>query len=142
MKLPNKIFVDTSFFIALLNSRDTYHHPAVKWQEQLSKQMVQKITSDYILLELCDGLAKLNYRQVAVQIIELIEKDVSFKVIPTSSEITQAAWTLFKSRPDKEWGLTDCTSFVIMEKFAITSALTTDHHFKQAGFEALLLTHE
>jgi predicted nucleic acid-binding protein len=140
MKLPNKLFVDTSFFIALLNSRDADHSQAVKLQEQLSKQAIQKVTSDYILLELCDGLAKLSYRQIAVQTIELIEKDGSFKIIPTSSEITQAAWTLFKSRPDKEWGLTDCTSFVIMEKFNITSALTTDHHFKQAGFEALLLT--
>jgi heptaprenylglyceryl phosphate synthase len=62
IKLPNKVFVDTSFFIALMNSRDTYHSQAVKLQEQLSKQPVQKITSDYILLELCDGLAKLNWR--------------------------------------------------------------------------------
>lgn len=139
MKLPNKIFVDTSFFIALINSRDADHHQAVKLQEQLSKQAVQKITSDYVLLELCDGLAKLNYRQFSMQLIDLIEQDESFKIIPASSEITQAAWVLFKSRPDKEWGLTDCTSFVIMEKLNLTSALTADHHFKQAGFEALLL---
>lgn len=139
MKLANKIFVDTSFFIALMNNRDAAHPMAIKLQEQMSKQAIQKVTSEYILLELCDGLAKLNYRSFAIQLIDLLEQDASFQIIPTSSEITQAAWALFKSRLDKEWGLTDCTSFVIMEKLNITSALTTDHHFKQAGFEALLI---
>ena len=140
MKLPNKLFVDTSFFIALMNSKDADHAMAVQLQEQVSKQAVQKITSDYILLELCDGLAKLNYRSFAISLVDLIEQDNSFQIIPTSTEITQAAWSLFKSRPDKEWGLTDCTSFVIMENLKLSSALTTDHHFKQAGFEALLIT--
>jgi uncharacterized protein len=140
MQLANKVFVDTSYFIALMNSRDSEHPMAVKLQEQLSMQSTQKVTSDYILLELCDGLAKLNYRVFAIQLIDLLQQDPSFKIIPASSEITQKAWTMFKSRLDKEWGLTDCTSFIIMQKLNITSALTADNHFKQAGFEALLLT--
>lgn len=139
MKLPNKLFVDTSFFIALMNSKDADHAKAVELQKACSEQNIQKVTSDYILLELCDGLAKLNYRSFAISLVDLIEQDSSFQIIPASTEITQAAWSLFKSRPDKEWGLTDCTSFVIMEKLKLSSALTTDHHFQQAGFQALLL---
>jgi hypothetical protein len=46
--------------------------------------------------------------------------------------------TLFSRRPDKEWSLTDCTSFVVMQQERLTDALTTDHHFEQAGFRALL----
>ncbi len=61
MTLPNRIFVDTSFFIALLNSRDAYHADALSLQEHTTKQQTYKITSEYILLELCDGLAKLSY---------------------------------------------------------------------------------
>ena len=45
----------------------------------------------------------------------------------------------YQDRPDKEWGLTDCVSFVLMEREAITEALTADEHFRQAGFEALPL---
>lgn len=44
----------------------------------------------------------------------------------------------FQERPDKEWGLTDCVSFVIMTERKISAALTTDVHFEQAGFQVLL----
>jgi predicted nucleic acid-binding protein len=41
-------------------------------------------------------------------------------------------------RHDKAWSLTDCTSFVVMRQHRLTEALTTDHHFEQAGFKMLL----
>jgi predicted nucleic acid-binding protein len=44
----------------------------------------------------------------------------------------------FQRRPDKGWGMTDCLSFVVMEDRGIQKALTTDEHFEQAGFVALL----
>jgi predicted nucleic acid-binding protein len=59
--------------------------------------------------------------------------------MPLSQAIMDQAMTLFQSRSDKEWGLTDCLSFVIMEREGVTQALTADVHFRQAGFEALLL---
>ena len=45
----------------------------------------------------------------------------------------------YKMRTDKEWGITDCISFVVMEEYGLTEALTADKHFRQAGFKALLL---
>jgi len=45
---------------------------------------------------------------------------------------------LYSSRKDKEWTLTDCISFVVMKREGLGEALTGDHHFKQAGFTALL----
>jgi len=45
---------------------------------------------------------------------------------------------LYQGRPDKEWGLVDCVTFVVMKKRGITEALTADEHFEQAGFQALL----
>ncbi|MFM6264927.1 MAG: PIN domain-containing protein, partial [Dolichospermum sp.] len=41
-------------------------------------------------------------------------------------------------REDKEWGLVDCISFIVMQDRGISDALTTDIHFQQAGFRALL----
>jgi predicted nucleic acid-binding protein len=46
---------------------------------------------------------------------------------------------LYGARPDKEWGLTDCISFVVMEERGLTLALTTDRHFEQAGFQSALV---
>jgi len=45
---------------------------------------------------------------------------------------------MYQRRPDKNWSLTDCISFVVMQDHGITEALTGDHHFEQAGFVALL----
>ena len=45
---------------------------------------------------------------------------------------------LYVARPDKDWSLTDCISFVVMRERGITEALTGDRHFEQAGFVALL----
>lgn len=49
-----------------------------------------------------------------------------------------AGWALLKSRPDKEWSLVDAASFIVMQERGIIEALTTDHHFEQAGFVRLL----
>jgi predicted nucleic acid-binding protein len=46
---------------------------------------------------------------------------------------------LYRSRGDKDWSVTDCLSFVVMERRRLTEALTTDHHFEQAGRKALML---
>jgi predicted nucleic acid-binding protein len=50
----------------------------------------------------------------------------------------QRGFDLFSKRPDKEWSLTDCISFVVMQEHGVTDALTTDRHFAQAGFTMLL----
>lgn len=139
MNLPGRVFVDTSFLIALLNSQDADHAAAVSLQVDLKTQKTFKIISEYILLEFCDGLAKLRYRDLAVRSVELLKCDRTVEIIPASSQILHAAWQFFKSRDDKEWGLTDCTSFVIMRQLGLHVALTADRHFQQAGFQASLL---
>jgi hypothetical protein len=50
----------------------------------------------------------------------------------------QQSLYFYSNRTDKEWGITDCLSFVVMHEQAISVALTTDVHFQQAGFQALL----
>jgi len=138
MILPSEIFVDTSFFVALLNSRDVYHQPALSLQIQLDKQKVRKVTSEYVLIELGDGLSRLQYRSLASRLIHLLQHDPTFTIVPTTTDIFQKAIRLFNDRPDKEWGLTDCTSMIIMDEWGVNAVLTADHHFQQAGYEILL----
>jgi predicted nucleic acid-binding protein len=59
-------------------------------------------------------------------------------VVPLSEEIAAEGWRLFCERPDKEWSWTDCISFAVMKEREITNALTSDQHFEQAGFTALI----
>jgi predicted nucleic acid-binding protein len=60
------------------------------------------------------------------------------QIISVSQALFTAGWQLYSQRPDKEWGFTDCTSFVVMTQEPIAIAFTSDHHFQQAGFVKLL----
>jgi len=53
-------------------------------------------------------------------------------------ELLEKSYQLYCFRADKEWGLTDCTSFVVMETVRMNRAFTADRHFEQAGFSILL----
>jgi len=59
-------------------------------------------------------------------------------VLPDSDSLFEQGTKLFSGRPDKEWSLTDCISFVAMQACALEQALTGDHHFEQAGFRVVL----
>jgi len=65
--------------------------------------------------------------------------DTAYKVVAASARLFDAALDLYQRRPDKDWGLTDCASFVVMSDRKLTDALTADEHFRQAGFRPLLL---
>jgi predicted nucleic acid-binding protein len=83
-------------------------------------------------------MAKRRYREAAVELLNALEEDSNVEIVPISEELYEKAFEHYRNRPDKEWGLTDCISFVVMQERGIKSALTTDGHFVQAGFEALL----
>lgn len=141
MNWPIELFVDTSFLIALANSSDVNHQQALTLQLQLSQQKVHRITSEYVLFELGDGLSRLRFRAIAEKMIALIRRDKLFEIVPASTPLLEHSLHLFRQRPDKERGLTDCSSFIIMQQRDIQVALTADHHFEQAGFLSLLRTH-
>jgi len=67
-----------------------------------------------------------------------VENDPAFRVVRATTELIERGKELYRRRPDKEWPLTDCISFVVMQDEGLTEALTGDHHFEQAGFKALL----
>ena len=88
-----------------------------------------------MLIEIGNGLSKRKWRQAAHRWITGIEKSKTvFTVVPVSSDLLARAVQLYGERQDKEWGLTDCLSFVVMQERNIRRALTLDRHFKQAGF--------
>jgi predicted nucleic acid-binding protein len=83
-------------------------------------------------------LARRRFRASAIQFLSMLEQDTFVTVVPLSESLYAEAFDLYRNRPDKEWGLVDCLSFVVMAKRGLTDALTADEHFEQAGFRALL----
>jgi uncharacterized protein len=90
------------------------------------------------LLEIGNALSKQRHRAAAIQLLESLEADPSVEIILFTNSLYKLAFNLFKQREDKEWGLVDCISFIVMQDRGITAALTADTHFQQAGFRALL----
>ena len=132
------IFLHTSFAIALSAITDQNHVKALELAEQIESQNICLVTTQAILLEIGNALSKQKYRAAAIQLLESLESDPNVKIVPLTNELYDAAFQLFRSRQDKEWGLVDCISFVVMQSLSITEALTADDHFNQAGFKALL----
>lgn len=74
----------------------------------------------------------------AVERLSSLEVDSSVEVVLLSPELYAEAFKLYRERPEKDWGLIDCASFVVKKAHGITEALTADEHFEQAGFQVLL----
>lgn len=127
-------FADTFYLIALLNSDDEAHARAAEFAQAPHGI----VTTSWILTEFADGLADTPARQHFLSFINRFRANPRTAVIPATEEILVRAMRLYDERPDKEWSLTDCTSFIVMGDLGLTEALTGDHHFEQAGFMALL----
>ena len=67
-------------------------------------------------MELADALCKPQQRDEISALWELIKTDPAFRLIPASSELIERGRKLYRERPDKEWPLTDCITFVVMEQ--------------------------
>lgn len=133
--MTRAVFADSYFYFALLNQRERAHAPAVAFVESFTGQLV---TTGWVLTEVADGLSRPGDRQRFVSMYEELVRSPSVRIVPCSDALHQEGIRLYAARPDKDWPLTDCISFVVMRDGTLGEALTADHHFEQAGFVALL----
>ena len=133
-----RLFADTGYWIALTFPRDALHASAVA--QAANAKSIPIVTTEMVRTEYLDGAAELgpHIRQRAHLFVTDLRKLAQVQIIPQSAELFQRAMDLYAARPDKEWTLTDCSSFVICQDLEIVEALAHDHHFSQAGFILLL----
>ncbi|BDI32425.1 hypothetical protein CCAX7_44760 [Capsulimonas corticalis] len=136
--LQNKVFLDTSYIIALSTPKDNHHHIALDLRTMIVDANPSLITSQGVLLEIGNSLSKIQHRKIAAVILSALSNDPRIEIVDLTIDLYEAALLLYATRPDKEWGLTDCLSFTIMEQRGIHQALTADEHITQAGYQALM----
>jgi predicted nucleic acid-binding protein len=130
------VFADTFFFFAVGNDRDPAHTKATAFSLTYTGKLV---TTGWVLTELADGWSRpVSWRVEFEPLLSELRANPNVTILTFSDELFKAGIELYADRPDKEWSLTDCISFVVMEREGIREALTGDHHFEQAGFIALL----
>ena len=132
-------FADTSFWIGLSSKRDQHHHRAVAWHQFVILTRSTIVTTEAVLLEWLNALSDVSTRRIAAESYLRVRADERIEVVPLHAELMDSAIQLYRGRPDKNWSLTDCLSFLVMERRGLAEALTTDHDFEQAGFRANML---
>jgi predicted nucleic acid-binding protein len=132
------VFADSSFWIALLNPRDNLHATAEAAYKGLGTHRL--ITTEMVLAEVFNGLADkgLHIRTAVVKLERSLRQRPEITIIPQTSRDFRDAALRYAERSDQQWSITDCASFITMDREGIREALTYDRHFQQAGFEALL----
>jgi len=134
--VKHPIFIDTSYVLALANTADKYHEHA-----RATSLLIRApfITTEAVLTEIGNAFSKIHWRALGVATINDLRTDPDIETVPVDSALFARAVALYSARLDKEWGLTDCISFVVMQEHGLTHALTTDRHFEQAGFQNALV---
>ncbi len=132
-----RFFLDTVFAQALLNRRDQHHAAAVGFLSRV-QAAAEVWTTEAVLVEVGNALSALD-RRAAQGYTERCYRTPNMHVVSVDTFLLRRALQLYADRLDKEWGLTDCISFVVMQEHELADAITNDRHFVQAGYQALLL---
>jgi len=132
----NPVFADTFYYLALMNKKDAAHEMAVAFSRSIGLRIV---TTGWILTELADALSPRSQRESFAPTLRMLRANPCYRIVPLSQSLFDRGVALYSSRKDKDWSLTDCIPFVVMREHGLTDALTSDRHFEQAGFKALLI---
>jgi predicted nucleic acid-binding protein len=134
------VFADTAGWGHLADPTQAHHARAAAIYRTGRQQGRKFITTNYILTELVALMTSPLHipRPAIIAFIEGLKTSPHVEIVHVDSALDEQAWQLLTQRPDKEWSLVDCASFVVMRQRGILEALTTDQHFEQAGFVRLL----
>ncbi len=130
----NRVFVDTSAFIAVFDKDDDLHSEALRLFDEIKNKKIQMVVTDYILSEsITTALARAGHR-IAVTVGEFILGSHVVDLIWLDMPLKLKAWEYFKKYSDKQYSFIDCTSFIVMKEMKVNHFFAFDEHFAKAGF--------
>ena len=133
-----RVFVDTSAFIALLDPRDDCHAQAVRIEQSLANQTAHLVTTNFVLDETYTGLRGKIQHSAILRFRDSVRQSRQLNVMRITEALEDQAWEIFARYGDKDFSFTDCTSFAVMQQLGITTAFAFDEHFEQFGFTRVL----
>lgn len=129
------MFLDTSGLFCFHHKAEPQHAEAA----QLFAGARYRLTHSYVLAELVALAPARRIPRLPVLAFELeLRQNPEVEVVCVDRGLHANSADLLRRRPDKDWSLCDAVSFLLMEMHGIREALTTDHHFEQAGYVRLL----
>ena len=137
------VFVDTSYFVAILNDSDQWHDPAVAARKRLPDD-VSLVTTDEVLVEVLASFSKTGEagRSLAAELIRRVLDSGTTKVVPQSHKSFMSGLERYEQRRDKTYSLQDCIAMNVMDEEGIREVLTSDHNFEQEHFTILMKSNQ
>lgn len=133
-----RLLLDSTFIAGLINSRDQLHLQAKDFLP-LVETAAEVVITEAVLIEVGNLLHSVQQRQRAAEFIDACYGTTNVTIVSVDTELLRKAVDFYRLHQDKDWGLTDCVSFVVMKERGLIMAMTADTHFQQAGFRALML---
>ena len=138
MKRAAPVFVDTSYFVALLNRKDDHHQEAVALAGRWHRLATKLVTTDAVLIETHNWFARSPARSSATRALAALRKEGGWTIVHASEDLIARGERRYARHGDKTWSLTDCISMEAAADAGAKEVATTDAHFEQAGFVVLL----
>ena len=133
-----KVFVDTSYLIAINFPGDQWHQKAIQARQRLGDD-ADLLASEVSLHEFLTSTAKgAAARDNGIQAVQRIFTHNTIEIIWQKQKWFEAGFALYRQRRDKAYSLQDCILMAIMYDMGIREILTSDRHFEQEGFIILI----
>jgi predicted nucleic acid-binding protein len=130
----NPVFLDTGYLVAVEAVDDQHHSVAIKHWLQFLQNPSQLVTTSFVLDEVVTFFTSRGRHAKAVDLGQRLLSSPSVRLVHVDEELLRTAFEYLARRPDKRFSLTDCISFVLMNRLGIQEAFSFDVHFEQAGF--------
>jgi uncharacterized protein len=135
-----RVFVDTGAFFALYDTSQVDHRSAVLIQRRLGRERWQLITTNLVVAETHALALRRLGRSQAARLLNEIDDSATVGgliYVRVQSEDEARARQIIRQYDDKDFSLTDATSFAVVERLRIPYAFTFDRNFTQFGLDVL-----
>lgn len=126
-----KVMIDTSAIYALLDRSDENHEKAKQRLQNLARENAEVLMTNFLVAE----THALLLGRLGHQVARLWLKNLAWTIEPVQPKDEERAQQIIFTYTDKSFSYADATTFAVMERLAITSALAFDNHFSQYGFQ-------
>jgi uncharacterized protein len=136
--MNNKIFVDTSAWIALLNKSDQYFSDAVQTYKNLGAAKIY--VSNMVVGETYTWLRYKAGSEEALSFVRAAYKKAELDqavIVYADTLLEKRTVLILESYKDQRLSFTDALSFAVMEKLKLKDVFTYDRHFLIAGFNVI-----
>lgn len=136
--MADEVLFDTSGFFALMNVSDPAHPKAKQWVTAQRERM-RPLTTQWIIGETCTLLVARKRPFLVGRFLDYLAQSAALLVLNPDEALLTDAKALIRRQAEQGYSFVDCLSFCVMRERGVMHALTTDEHFRKAGFSPLLV---